>query len=127
PLRQPGRTPVQFRRARRGALHTRAREQGARGHAGRAGRDDHGAGAPRSRRGRARRLGSRAGPRSHLIPRGPPRYRAGMTSYETIEFERDDSVGWLRLARPERLNSFTVAMWHEMRALGQELRDDPDL
>jgi enoyl-CoA hydratase/carnithine racemase len=50
-----------------------------------------------------------------------------MTSYETIEFERDGSVGWLRLARPERLNSFTVAMWHEMRALGQELRNDADL
>jgi enoyl-CoA hydratase/carnithine racemase len=50
-----------------------------------------------------------------------------MTSYETIEFERDGSVGWLRLARPERLNSFTVAMWHEMRALGRELRDDADL
>ena len=50
-----------------------------------------------------------------------------MTAYETIEFERDGSVGWLRLARPDRLNSFTVAMWHEMRALGQELRDDADL
>jgi enoyl-CoA hydratase/carnithine racemase len=50
-----------------------------------------------------------------------------MTSYETIEFARDGSVGWVRLARPDRLNSFTVAMWHEMRALGQELRDDADL
>jgi enoyl-CoA hydratase/carnithine racemase len=50
-----------------------------------------------------------------------------MTKYETIEFERDGSVGWLRLARPERLNSFTVAMWHEMRELGQEVRDEADL
>ena len=50
-----------------------------------------------------------------------------MTAYETIEFERAGSIGWLRLARPERLNSFTIGMWREMRALGLELRDDPDL
>jgi enoyl-CoA hydratase/carnithine racemase len=50
-----------------------------------------------------------------------------MTKYETIEFERAGSVGWLRLARPDKLNSFTVGMWHEMRALGQEVHDDPDL
>jgi enoyl-CoA hydratase/carnithine racemase len=50
-----------------------------------------------------------------------------MTAYETIEFERDGSVGWLRLNRPDRLNSFTIAMWHEMRELGLEVRDDPDL
>jgi enoyl-CoA hydratase/carnithine racemase len=50
-----------------------------------------------------------------------------MTAYETIEFDRAGTVGWLRLARPERLNSFTIAMWREMRALGLEVRDDPDL
>jgi enoyl-CoA hydratase/carnithine racemase len=50
-----------------------------------------------------------------------------MTGYETIEFERSGTVGWLRLARPDRLNSFTIAMWHEMRALGVELRDDAAL
>jgi len=50
-----------------------------------------------------------------------------MTAYETIEFDRAGPIGWLRLARPERLNSFTIAMWHEMRALGVEVRDDPDL
>ncbi len=50
-----------------------------------------------------------------------------MTGYETIEFEREGTVGWLRLARPDRLNSFTIAMWHEMRALGVELRDDAEL
>ena len=50
-----------------------------------------------------------------------------MNSYETIEFERAGSVGWLRLDRPEKLNSFTVAMWHEMRALGEEIRDDGEL
>ena len=50
-----------------------------------------------------------------------------MTAYETIEFERDGPVGWLRLNRPDRLNCFTIAMWHEMRELGLELRDDADL
>jgi enoyl-CoA hydratase/carnithine racemase len=50
-----------------------------------------------------------------------------MTTYESIEFERVGSIGWLRLARPDRLNSFTIAMWREMRALGLEVRDDPDL
>jgi enoyl-CoA hydratase/carnithine racemase len=50
-----------------------------------------------------------------------------MTAYETIEFERTDTVGWLRLDRPDRLNSFTIAMWHEMRALGLAIRDDADL
>jgi enoyl-CoA hydratase/carnithine racemase len=50
-----------------------------------------------------------------------------MTEYETIEFSRADHVGWLRLNRPEKLNSFTVLMWRELRAIGRELRDDDDL
>jgi enoyl-CoA hydratase/carnithine racemase len=50
-----------------------------------------------------------------------------MTAYETIEFSRDGYVGWLRLNRPDKLNSFTVLMWREMRAIGRELRDDDDL
>lgn len=50
-----------------------------------------------------------------------------MPSYEFVEFDRDGPIGHLRLARPERLNAFTIGMWHEMRALGQEVRDDPDL
>ena len=50
-----------------------------------------------------------------------------MAKYKTIEFERVGSVGWLRLDRPEKLNSFTVWMWHEMRALGEDVRDDPEL
>jgi enoyl-CoA hydratase/carnithine racemase len=48
-------------------------------------------------------------------------------TYTTLTFERDGDVGWLRLDRPDKLNSFTVGMWHELRALGNELRDDPEL
>jgi enoyl-CoA hydratase/carnithine racemase len=50
-----------------------------------------------------------------------------MTDYETVELTRDGRIGWLRLNRPEKLNSFTIRMWQELRALGKELRDDPDL
>lgn len=50
-----------------------------------------------------------------------------MRTYETLEFTRGGDVGWLRLNRPERLNSFTIEMWREMSAIGQELRDDPEL
>ena len=50
-----------------------------------------------------------------------------MTDFETVEFTRDGHIGWLRLNRPEKLNSFTIHMWQELRALGKELRDDADL
>jgi len=50
-----------------------------------------------------------------------------MSTYETIELTRDGQIGWLRLNRPEKLNSFTVRMWQEMRALGKEVQDDPEL
>jgi enoyl-CoA hydratase/carnithine racemase len=51
-----------------------------------------------------------------------------MTSqYETVEFEVRDHVGWLRLNRPDKLNSFTIQMWRELAAIGDELQDDPDL
>src|SRR6185503_796183 len=55
------------------------------------------------------------------------RYRSFMTAYETLQFERDGHVGWLRMNRPDKLNSFTIKMWREMAAIGEELRDDPDL
>jgi enoyl-CoA hydratase/carnithine racemase len=44
---------------------------------------------------------------------------------QTLEFDRDGDVAYLRLNRPERLNSFTVEMWRELRAFGMEIRDDP--
>jgi enoyl-CoA hydratase/carnithine racemase len=46
---------------------------------------------------------------------------------ETLRLERDGPVAWLRLARPEKLNSFTIQMWREMAELGNELVADPDL
>ena len=48
-------------------------------------------------------------------------------AYATLHFERDGHVGWLRLSRPDRLNAFTPEMWRELRELGEELRDDPEL
>jgi enoyl-CoA hydratase/carnithine racemase len=45
----------------------------------------------------------------------------------TLRFERDGFVGWLRLFRPDRLNAFTGEMWRELRELGDEIRDDPEL
>jgi enoyl-CoA hydratase/carnithine racemase len=45
----------------------------------------------------------------------------------TLRFDRDGPIGWLRLSRPDRLNSFTPEMWRELRELGEELRDDADL
>jgi enoyl-CoA hydratase/carnithine racemase len=43
----------------------------------------------------------------------------------TLRLERDGHVGRLVLARPDKLNSFTGEMWDELRALGQELLEDP--
>lgn len=46
---------------------------------------------------------------------------------ETLIFERQDGIGWLRLNRPEKLNAQTPRMWAELRDLGRELRADADL
>jgi enoyl-CoA hydratase/carnithine racemase len=47
--------------------------------------------------------------------------------YNTLRFERDGNIGWLWMQRPDRLNSFTIEMWREMAALGDEIADDADL
>jgi enoyl-CoA hydratase/carnithine racemase len=47
------------------------------------------------------------------------------SSLTTVRLEQDGPVAWLRLNRPDRLNSFTVTMWNELRELGESLRDDP--
>lgn len=43
----------------------------------------------------------------------------------TLRLERDGHVGHLILDRPEKLNSFTIEMWNELRALGRELLAEP--
>ena len=48
-------------------------------------------------------------------------------SYDTLRFERHDHVGWLHLARPEKLNAFTAQMWRELGDLGRRVGDDADL
>ncbi len=45
----------------------------------------------------------------------------------TLRLERDGHVGWLHLTRPDKLNSFTIEMWRELRELGEDLRSDDDL
>jgi len=46
--------------------------------------------------------------------------------YETLRFERDGSIARLVLNRPEKLNSFTIEMWGELRDLGRRLLAAPD-
>ncbi|MSO79685.1 MAG: enoyl-CoA hydratase/isomerase family protein [Acidimicrobiia bacterium] len=50
---------------------------------------------------------------------------SALPSYDTLRFEADGHVGRLVLNRPEKLNSFTNAMWGEMRDLGTRLLADP--
>jgi len=45
----------------------------------------------------------------------------------TLRLERDGHVGWLHLSRPDKLNSFTLEMWRELRELGSELLGDDEL
>jgi enoyl-CoA hydratase/carnithine racemase len=47
--------------------------------------------------------------------------------HETLIFERQGPVGWLRLNRPGKLNAQTPRMWEELRDLGRALRDDREL
>ncbi|MGE0820562.1 MAG: enoyl-CoA hydratase/isomerase family protein [Candidatus Binatia bacterium] len=46
---------------------------------------------------------------------------------ETLRYEQLEHIGWLRLNRPQKLNSMTVQMWDELRELGQQLREDQTL
>jgi len=51
---------------------------------------------------------------------------ATIPSYDALRFERDGHIARLVLNRPDKLNSFTIAMWAELRDLGRRLLDDPD-
>ena len=48
-------------------------------------------------------------------------------AYETLVYEKRDGIGYVTVSRPEKLNSFTIKMWQELRAVGEVLREDPDL
>lgn len=49
------------------------------------------------------------------------------TEFETVRLEVADGVATLTLARPERLNSFTVQMHGEVHQALARLRDDPSV
>src|SRR5687767_13401921 len=51
---------------------------------------------------------------------------ATIPSYDTLRFERDGHTARLVLNRPDKLNSFTIAMWAELRDLGGRLLEDPE-
>ena len=46
---------------------------------------------------------------------------------ETLKYEQDGSIGWVRLNRPDKLNAMTGLMWRELAELGARLKDDPEL
>jgi enoyl-CoA hydratase/carnithine racemase len=50
---------------------------------------------------------------------------SAIPAYDTLRFEPDGHVGRLVLNRPEKLNSFTIAMWGELRDLGTRFVADP--
>ncbi len=52
-----------------------------------------------------------------------------MDSYATdnLRYERVGTLATLTLDRPDRLNAFTIQMWHEMADLGRKLVGDPEI
>jgi enoyl-CoA hydratase/carnithine racemase len=46
---------------------------------------------------------------------------------ETLKYEQNGAIGWVRLNRPEKLNAMTGLMWRELAELGARLKVDPDL
>lgn len=46
---------------------------------------------------------------------------------QTISYEQNGPVGWLRLNRPDRLNAMTLEMWEELAKLGESLGDDASI
>jgi enoyl-CoA hydratase/carnithine racemase len=48
------------------------------------------------------------------------------TDWNTLRLERTGHVAHLVLNRPDKLNSFTIEMWRELRELGQSLVQDAE-
>lgn len=48
-----------------------------------------------------------------------------LPTYDTIRFEHDGPRGQLVLDRPDKLNAFSIQMWHELSDLGRRLLADP--
>jgi enoyl-CoA hydratase/carnithine racemase len=44
--------------------------------------------------------------------------------YETLSFETEDAVGWVRLNRPQRLNAISPQMAREIRSVVDRVRDE---
>ena len=50
-----------------------------------------------------------------------------MSDYQTIRYVRDEDVGTLTLARPDKRNAQNPLMWEELTRLGAELLPDETL
>lgn len=50
-----------------------------------------------------------------------------MRKFETLGYEQENGVAWVTLNRPERHNSFDLAMIDELHGLWRELRHDDDV
>ena len=44
--------------------------------------------------------------------------------YETLRFDVEDSIGWVRLDRPQKLNAISPQMVRELRAVVDAVRAD---
>src|SRR5206468_13045700 len=44
--------------------------------------------------------------------------------YETLRFDVEESVGWVRLVRPQKLNAISPQMVRELRAVVDAVRAD---
>ncbi len=50
-----------------------------------------------------------------------------MASFETIDFQTENGVAWVRLNRPEKLNAFNTSMQREVAQIWRTLRHDPEV
>jgi 2-(1,2-epoxy-1,2-dihydrophenyl)acetyl-CoA isomerase len=66
-----------------------------------------------------RRRSHKPGPAEETFPMAYP--------FETVRLELADGVATLTLNRPDRLNSFTAAMHHEVRVAIDEAAGDPSV